>query len=130
MTPNDVVRRRPGDGANTVRLSPSELTRLRARLLRELEEQMELAAQQVEDLEHLPAGAAGALEVERDLAEELLSLRAETIDRITEALARIDDDAYGTCEGCQRTIPIERLEVVPHARFCVTCQGLHQRVGR
>jgi DnaK suppressor protein len=125
VAPNDVIGRR-GDagGTNITQLSPSDVTRLRAQLLRELREQTELVAQQVHDLEDLPAGAAGALEVERDVAEDLLTLRRQAIEGITLALARIDNGTYGTCQGCHGAIPVERLEVIPHARLCVTCRAV------
>lgn len=37
------------------------------------------------------------------------------------ALERLDLGRYGVCETCQRTIPAERLEVLPAARHCVPC---------
>lgn len=40
----------------------------------------------------------------------------------TQALKRIADGAYGRCERCRLAIPVERLEIFPHARFCVPCQ--------
>ncbi|WP_320068670.1 TraR/DksA family transcriptional regulator [Micromonospora sp. RTGN7] len=46
-------------------------------------------------------------------------------DRIAAALRRIADGRYGTCDTCGAQIPPERLEVVPHARFCVPCQRKH-----
>jgi DnaK suppressor protein len=128
---NDVISPRSmAGGPNITHLSPSDVTRLRAQLLRELREQTELVAQQVDDLEHLPAGAAGALEVERDVAEDLLTLRRQAIEGITKALARIDAGTYGTCQGCHGTIPIERLEVIPHTRLCVTCRAAPWGTGR
>lgn len=131
MVPNGIViPRHDVGGSNVSQLSPSDVTRLRAHLLRELREQTELVAQQVDDLEDLPAGAAGSLEVERDVAEELLVLRRQAIEEITSALARIDDGTYGTCQECHSAIPIERLEVLPHARLCVTCQAVPWASGR
>jgi RNA polymerase-binding transcription factor DksA len=44
----------------------------------------------------------------------------------TEALKRMADGTYGRCERCQVDIPVERLEVLPHARFCVPCQQAHR----
>ena len=38
------------------------------------------------------------------------------------ALRRMADGTYGTCERCTADIPLERLEILPHARFCVPCQ--------
>ena len=131
MAPNDVMSpRRDIGGSNISPLSPAAVTRLRAQLLRELRDQNELVAQQVDDLQDLPAGAAGALEVERDLAEELLVLRRQAIERIELALARIDDGTYGACQECHCAIPIERLEVIPHAELCVTCQTVPWASGR
>jgi serine phosphatase RsbU (regulator of sigma subunit)/RNA polymerase-binding transcription factor DksA len=40
----------------------------------------------------------------------------------TQALKRIADGTYGRCERCDVDIPVERLEILPHARFCVPCQ--------
>jgi DnaK suppressor protein len=40
----------------------------------------------------------------------------------TQALKRIADGAYGRCERCGVDIPVERLEIFPHARYCVPCQ--------
>ena len=37
------------------------------------------------------------------------------------ALRRMDDGTYGTCLACGQTIPVERLELVPHAGCCVRC---------
>ncbi|MEQ4305286.1 TraR/DksA C4-type zinc finger protein [Plantactinospora sp. B6F1] len=45
----------------------------------------------------------------------------------TEALQRMTDGSYGTCEQCQRDIPTERLEILPHARFCMPCQQARNR---
>jgi DnaK suppressor protein len=40
----------------------------------------------------------------------------------TEALKRMVDGTYGICQHCGRRIPVERLEILPQARFCVPCQ--------
>jgi DnaK suppressor protein len=53
---------------------------------------------------------------------ELLVATRRAIEQITGALHRIAEGTYGRCEDCERTIPAERLEVLPHARFCVPCQ--------
>lgn len=41
---------------------------------------------------------------------------------IEEALMRIENKTYGICEKCKGEIPIERLEILPFARFCIKCQ--------
>lgn len=37
------------------------------------------------------------------------------------ALIRLREGKYGICENCGNSIPIERLEVLPHATECVGC---------
>ena len=46
----------------------------------------------------------------------------DTSDAVRAALTKLDEGTYGVCEGCQGAIGIERLEAIPHARACVTCQ--------
>ncbi|MBM0230584.1 TraR/DksA C4-type zinc finger protein [Micromonospora sp. STR1_7] len=55
----------------------------------------------------------------------LLVATRRTIEQITGALSRISDGTYGACEKCGQNIPAERLEILPHARFCVPCQAKH-----
>ena len=38
------------------------------------------------------------------------------------ALRRMAEGSYGTCQRCTAEIPLPRLEILPHARFCVACQ--------
>ncbi|MFV2020285.1 TraR/DksA family transcriptional regulator [Micromonospora sp. LOL_023] len=42
-------------------------------------------------------------------------------DQAVEALARIAEGRYGRCDKCGGDIPRERLEILPHARYCVPC---------
>lgn len=43
---------------------------------------------------------------------------------INEALERIADDEYGVCQNCEQDINPKRLNAVPWARFCLSCQEL------
>ena len=38
------------------------------------------------------------------------------------ALDRIADGTYGKCHECGNEISHDTLEVVPHARYCITCK--------
>ena len=46
----------------------------------------------------------------------------QNLEEITGALRRIAEGSYGRCKACDLPIPVERLEVVPRAQFCVPCQ--------
>ena len=59
--------------------------------------------------------------------EEWIFLNRNTIDmkllrEVSDALHRIDHDYYGICLECDEPISAKRLEAVPWARYCVTCQ--------
>lgn len=54
--------------------------------------------------------------------DALLAESRRSVEQVTGALRRIADGVYGHCEGCAGAIPAERLEILPHARFCVPCQ--------
>lgn len=46
---------------------------------------------------------------------------------IEEALNRIEDGEYGLCVHCGKEVQPKRLEAVPWARHCITCQDLQER---
>jgi DnaK suppressor protein len=46
---------------------------------------------------------------------------------IDEALERIKNNAYGQCEYCETELQQKRLEAVPWARHCTTCQEKHEQ---
>jgi DnaK suppressor protein len=59
--------------------------------------------------------------------EEWIFLNRNTIDmkllrEISDALHRIEQDTYGICAECEEPISPKRLDAVPWARYCVTCQ--------
>ncbi len=44
------------------------------------------------------------------------------LNLIDAALKRIDTDDYGICGNCQEELQQKRLEAVPWAKHCITCQ--------
>jgi DnaK suppressor protein len=61
--------------------------------------------------------------------EEWIFLNRNTLDvkllrEINDALHRMDSGHYGDCPECEEPISIKRLDAVPWARYCVTCQEL------
>jgi len=61
--------------------------------------------------------------------EEFISLRLNGLDyaqlrMVEEALDRLDSGDYGFCLSCEEPIAAKRLQAIPWARYCVTCQEL------
>ena len=59
---------------------------------------------------------------DEELDETTAILLEEEQQRIAEARRALADGSYGTCKGCGRTIPAERLQAVPEAVLCLDCQ--------
>ncbi|MFJ5272629.1 TraR/DksA C4-type zinc finger protein [Streptomyces sp. NPDC088358] len=58
--------------------------------------------------------------------DHLTSAQKHSIERVLKeidaAFARIEDGTYGTCLGCAKSVPAERLEILPYAGHCVACR--------
>lgn len=52
-------------------------------------------------------------------------LEQEHIDQIADALQAITEGSYGRCQHCHKPIPRERLQALPYATMCVSCQTQH-----
>lgn len=46
---------------------------------------------------------------------------------VNEALERIADEEYGTCQNCEKEINLKRLDAIPWARYCLNCQELVEK---
>ena len=62
--------------------------------------------------------------MEREKSFLFASKEGRYLYRVEEALRRLynDPEAFGTCHGCKKEIPFERLEALPHARYCLDCK--------
>lgn len=49
---------------------------------------------------------------------------------INNALDRIKKGVYGICPICHQEIPLERLETIPEAVFCIKCKTAQERQNR
>lgn len=67
------------------------------------------------------------LEQQETRAYELLVTRARALDRAWQNLHR---GSYGVCELCGERIPERRLEVIPDAALCLSCQEKAEQVAR
>ncbi len=59
---------------------------------------------------------------EREVSLGIAGTEQNVIYDIDEALKRIEDGTYGVCATCEKTITKSRLKVMPHAKFCISCQ--------
>lgn len=52
------------------------------------------------------------------------------LDKIDQALKRIEDGSFGICESCEEPISIKRLEARPETTLCIRCKEDQERVER
>ena len=63
--------------------------------------------------------------------EEWIFMQRNSFDtallrEIEDALGRLRDGSYGTCQDCGMPMSQKRLEAVPWASYCVSCQERRQ----
>ncbi len=85
----------------------------------ELNQQRRFRAEQLDELR---ADATDADEAQLRVTRVLGIGVEAALDEIDAALRRLAAGSYGTCERCAEPILWERLEVLPTARLCTSCQ--------
>ena len=86
-----------------------------------LEEQFQQSTDQLAELT-LRSRQRGLGGHDHDTLAALIASARQTVSETAHALQRMAEGSYGTCERCAVDIPLQRLEILPHARFCVPCQ--------
>ena len=107
----------------------------------------ELLRQRDELIRHLASDSEGFLEIaEGSDPKDVVDFASDDVDKknlealnvvesrklqlIDNALVRIQNNRYGVCMDCGQPIPLSRLEAVPYALFCVSCQAKKDRQNR
>src|SRR5512133_1222250 len=98
----------------------ADLEAERERLLAELAEEIEAPGQMTYGSQ--AAAATQVAEQQRDLA--LRGHAAQHLAAVEGAIHRIDAGTFGNCRRCGQPIPDERLQAIPWAAYCVSCQRL------
>ncbi len=102
-----------------------------------------LLAKRKELISEVRGSSVGSLETNidgiQDLADQassaytkefLLSIgdtERRMLRQVDEALDKIRQDTYGLCESCGEMISERRLEALPFAKLCITCQEEEER---
>ncbi len=63
-----------------------------------------------------------AADVQGDIALSLIQMHAETLTRVDHALGRLDAGQYGLCTECGDEISVQRLNALPFAVRCQSCE--------
>jgi DnaK suppressor protein len=57
-----------------------------------------------------------------ELHSQLAALESRELRQIEAAIHKMREGTYGTCDRCQKPIPIARLQALPFTSLCISCQ--------
>jgi DnaK suppressor protein len=63
-----------------------------------------------------------ASEINQNLIFKLRDRERQLLSKIDEALARMDEGTFGTCQDCEEPIEPRRLEARPVSTLCIACK--------
>lgn len=69
-----------------------------------------------------------AVETENDEVLDALGNAArDEVEKIKQAISKIDSGTYGICLTCGEPIKKERLTALPYANLCIHCAARHEQ---
>ncbi len=106
--------------SDTAALARAELSTERDRIRTQLA-QLGLDADNLDD----NFADSGQVTAERGELEVLSGSLLEALGEVDHAIEKLSEGGFGICEQCGSEIAPGRLEVMPTARWCMTCAADH-----
>lgn len=69
----------------------------------------------------------GSDEFQYETTIQFASTEGRSLYEIDQALQRIEDNTFGKCQSCGKSIALARLRVLPYAVLCIECQEKEER---
>jgi len=74
------------------------------------------------DRDVLDQGESSEIDIQDDIEFALIQMKSETLNKINEALRRLEEGTYGNCFECGEEIAEARLRALPFAVRCKDCE--------
>ena len=95
----------------------------RRELMNEVQGRMrDVRSEGAKDREVLDQGESSEVDIQEDIEFALIQMKSETLNKINEALRRLDEGVYGNCFECGEEIAEPRLRALPFAVRCKDCE--------
>jgi DnaK suppressor protein len=95
----------------------------RRQLLSDVQGRMrDVRSEGVKDREVLDQGESSEVDIQEDIEFALIQMKSETLNKINEALRRLDEGTYGNCFECGDEVAEARLRALPFAVRCKDCE--------
>jgi DnaK suppressor protein len=78
----------------------------------------------------LDPGESSEVGIQEDIEFALIQMKAETLNKINEALNRLEEGAYGNCFECGEEISHPRLRALPFAVRCRDCEEARENAQK
>ncbi|HQX82281.1 MAG TPA: TraR/DksA C4-type zinc finger protein [Vicinamibacterales bacterium] len=78
----------------------------------------------------LDAAESSEADIQDDIEFALIQMKSETLNRIEEALVRLDEGTFGNCFECGDEIAERRLRALPFAVRCKDCEEARELAER
>jgi DnaK suppressor protein len=72
--------------------------------------------------EVLDAVESSEADIQEDIEFALIQMKSETLNKVNDALARLEQGDYGNCYDCGEEIAEKRLRALPFAVRCKDCE--------
>ena len=127
------VHKEPGGQMNRDRYS--ELKRILEERRREIMDQVQGKIRDVRsegannpNLGVLDAAETSEADIQDDIEFALIQMKSETLNKIEEALHRLEEGTFGYCFECGEEISERRLRALPFAVRCKDCEEARENV--
>ena len=74
-------------------------------------------------------GETSEVDIQEDIELALIQMKAETLNKINEALQRLETGRYGFCFECGEEISEARLRALPFAVRCKDCEEARENAA-
>ena len=82
----------------------------------------DVRADGTKDREVYDQGESSEVDIQEDIEFALIQMKSETLNKINEAIRRLEDGTYGNCFECGDEIAQPRLRALPFAVRCKDCE--------
>lgn len=114
--------------SNQLQKFKEQLEQMKADIIADVEQTLSDMTSQNENIPD-PNDRA-TVESDRSFELRLRSRERKLLDKIDEAIGRIENGEYGICDDCGEKIRVKRLEARPVAKFCINCKTKQEQMEK
>jgi RNA polymerase-binding transcription factor len=104
-----------------------KLDEKRAEIVRDFQKNMNYRKESVADDGTQDIADKANMAYNKEFIFSLTDAERDLLQLIEDAIKRIEEAEFGVCSSCSNEIKTTRLEAVPWAKYCISCQELQEQ---